>query len=1090
MKPIKKLFKIAGILTVSFLLFLALLVGVAKVYEDELIALTLEKLEEEIEAPITIGKVSLIPLFSFPRLSAEINQFWIGEPSSRNTDTLFFINSLKLSLDSWDLINGIYTVNKLEVAGLDFDYTIDKNGKSNIDFILDSFIDTIQENKNTVNNTLPELNVDKLKLKNIHINYYDSLTQVGTRVFIPEISIKAKTKNSVYSGKTKGSLVLSNCHLDSTKLSQMESCTVNFDMAYENNQVFVDKISIISEGAKLGMEGVVGLGDKIMADAVIEAKMLDFDILKKYLPNGFGHLFGNTNAKLLEHTKLELKLEYENNNVDVKKLSLNNDGIGLSMETMFKLGDTLAIDANIESLSLDLDFLKHYVPKAYFKEYGIVDVGGILDISATVKGKYADSTLLPILDADVNFKKFRLQTADYPKIDTVNLVFSFNSGTKPSLSEASINITNLDVALSQSRVHLNGIINNFETPHYNFSSDVDLNLSDFSKFFPDTLIQNATGKIFATAMTSGIFPKNKQDDFMDHVLDKSTVSIHLRQVSALINDSLQVEGVNADFSYSPLKSGSKEILVKKLSLKSEKLNLDLQNSSLSLLLSGKFSNPEKMRADLQSFNLQSGENKIYGSAHIQNFKTPEFRVESNIALNLKDLMSFVPNEFVKNMKGNIRASISSNAKINPDSLDTQLVPILFENSNLQFKLDDVSLAFPDSLMDIDNISAQISLKKDVLKIDGFTATYNDLKIEMDSSTVQNIYKTVVLNTNEQLYVKTHIKIGDIFFDDFKHFLASNSTNSESISASDTVTSSYSKNWTYLIHGTASVNSINVDTTVLEGFSINRLHIDEVSALFKFTDSSYIFDQFKCKVFEGEMNNSLHFKIRDDGTQSVSTHTLIQNMNIRTMLRDMDNFGMDSLITYKNISGILSTDINTFIPINDSVLMDKMMVSGDITLEKGGVYNYEPAEQISKFTSIKELDNIQFKTLKSNVFLFKNKLYVPRTNIVSNAIDIAAYGMQNLDGDSEYHLELHLSNILFGKSKRRNKKQEKRGEEVDESTLKKNSQKVKYTVKNGKSRVGRGTKEDREKMMNRIRVQNKMLDFIFFPKNIHYSTDVN
>jgi len=55
-------------------------------------------------------------------------------------------------------------------------------------------------------------------------------------------------------------------------------------------------------------------------------------------------------------------------------------------------------------------------------------------------------------------------------------------------------------------------------------------------------------------------------------------------------------------------------------------------------------------------------------------------------------------------------------------------------------------------------------------------------------------------------------------------------------------------------------------------------------------------------------------------------------------------------------------------------------------------------------------------------------------------------------------------------------------------LKKSSRKIRYTVNNGKSKVGLDTKEDREAMMNKIRVQQKMLDFIFFPKNIHYDTE--
>jgi len=298
-----------------------------------------------------------------------------------------------------------------------------------------------------------------------------------------------------------------------------------------------------------------------------------------------------------------------------------------------------------------------------------------------------------------------------------------------------------------------------------------------------------------------------------------------------------------------------------------------------------------------------------------------------------------------------------------------------------------------------------------------------------------------------------------------------------------------QNWTFLIHGKASINSIIIDSTNLEGFQINRLHIHDLSSLFKLTDSAYIVDKFKFKAFDGEMNNSFHYKKRNDGTQSLSAHNVIQKMNIRTLLSDMDNFGMDSVITHENISGLFSTDLNIFIPIDDSVLVNKTMVSGDLSLEEGGVYDYPAAQELSKFSGIKELDNIKFKTLQSSIFMFKNKIYVPRTHIVSNAIDIAAFGMQSLETDYEYHLEVHLSNILFGKSKRRNKKQDAVGDNVDEKALKKSSHKMRYAEIEGDSKVGWDTKDARDKMMNKIRVQNKMLDFIFFPKNIHYNTGI-
>jgi hypothetical protein len=168
----------------------------------------------------------------------------------------------------------------------------------------------------------------------------------------------------------------------------------------------------------------------------------------------------------------------------------------------------------------------------------------------------------------------------------------------------------------------------------------------------------------------------------------------------------------------------------------------------------------------------------------------------------------------------------------------------------------------------------------------------------------------------------------------------------------------------------------------------------------------------------------------------------------------------------------------------------MMLNGDLSLVEGGVYDYAPAQQLSKFSGIKELDNIKFKNLHSNIFIFNNKLYVPRTNIVSNALDIAAFGMQSFGDDFQYHLEVHLSNILFGKSKKRNAKQDEIGQEVDENNLKKASYKLRYADIEGDSKVGLDTKDARDKMLNKIRVQEKMLDFIFFPKNIHYNTAVD
>lgn len=1071
-----------------------LTVVAAKIFEDKLAEFTVEKLESKIDAPMSVGKVSLIPLFSFPRLSAEINKLYIGDPQTQYNDTLFFINSLKIGLDSWDLIHGIYTIDEMKISGLDIDYEIDSAGKSNIDFIVDAFVVPDQEVKSDTVSTPLDLSAEKLKLENIHVSYYDSLNNFGSEITIPKITITAKAKNSIYRGKAVGGFVLSNSIFKDTKLNKMESCTVGFDLEYKDKEAKISELSIISDGINLGVEGTFEIDDTLILNTIIKANNLDLDILKKYLPDQYAAYFSDVNLGQMESISIDANMSYGNNNVDVKNLLIDSDAVDLAMEGTMVNSDTVSINAEIKSLHLNFDFLKRFIPKQYYNEYGITDLGGILDISGDIEGKLADSTILPLFNANVSFSELYLKTVDYPQVDNANLLVKISSGEKTDLSEASIDIENIKVISGENNLRLEGNVSGLENTQYSIRSNMAVNLSDFEDLIPDSLAHGIKGSITASIKTSGIMPKQITEEFMDNVLDNTIISLKIKDVGAVLTDSLRVESFSTDIKYAPQGSGAKEININNLYAKSSTLNLNLEKSSILAIVSGDISEPLKMSANLKSIKIKNGESQIIGNGEISNLETPEFDIKTNIILSLEELEPFVPDSLINSMEGIIVAYVKSKGKINPDSLDNQIFPILFENSILDLALKNICLAFPDSTMDVDNFSARIGLKNDILSINNLSANYNGLEFGMDSSIVKNIYSTIILNKSEELYVKTHISFGDFIFDDFKHLLPIDAPESEGATnptvektTSDSNITGVSRNWTYLIYGSASINSIIVDSTALEGFDINRLHINDLSTLCKITDSSYIIDQFKFKVFEGEMDNSFNYKLRKDGTQSVSSHNIVRNMNVHTMLKDMDNFGMDSVISYENISGLFSTDLHTFVPIDDSIRIDKMLVSGDITLEKGGVYDYAPATEISKFTSIKELDNIQFKTLRSNIFMFKNKLYVPRTNIVSNALDIAAFGMQDLDGDCEYHLELHLSNILFGKSKRRNKKQDKSGEEVDEKSLKKNSRKIKYAITDKKSKVGLDTKDSRNDMMNKIRVQKKMLDFIFLPKNIHYNT---
>ncbi len=1090
MRILKKVFKIIGIAAASVLLLLLVTVAVAAIFQDELTDFTIEQLESTIDAPISVGKVSIAPFFSFPRISAEIHSLYVGDPKTINGDTLLFINSLKVGLDSWDLINGLYTIEEMKLTGLDFDYIVDSTGGTNLDFLINAFSDSTSTHETSEVSPL-DIDARKISLENILVRYNDQQSKIAAQVRIPRLSVKAKTHNNIIKGKTEGSFVISDCNLENTKIDLMESCTISFEIEYNDNIALIDKLSIITAGLNIGIEGNCVISDTLSVDADIVSNDLDMGIIQRYFPEQIVGVEKPEDLPQVDFISIDVNMYNYNSVIDIKQLAIESEGLGLGLRGNFKLEDTLSVDATIDNLNLDLGILSKYIPKQYLAEYGITETNGVANISAEIAGYMADSTVSPGVRGTISLNNIMVHTADYPRIDVFNLTANYKSPSINDLSNASIEFKDVEIVSNNSSIKFTGDIMGMENTQYDLKTDFNIDLQDFTGFIPDSLASNIGGKVMAKVNTNGILPSKIGDDFIDYVLSNTSLTASFEGIKGLFLDSISVDNFTSNLTYKPRVSGANNLNIEGLEFLSAALNLNIDNASMSTSITGNISKPENLYLDLKSLKIQSGNSKIIANGRINNLLKPEYNIITNINIDLKEMEAHVPDTLVKQMSGTVVAYIRSEGRLNPDSIEHQLFPIVFEQSSFDIAFDNLNFEFPDPVMNIGNINARFGLRNDILNIENISGRYNSFQFKVDSTIVRNLYKTIIQNQKEELYVKTNIGFGKFVFDDFKDLLAiylvdTLSDNSSGADAAGESTIEV-KNWNFLIHGKIGVDAIIIDSTELEGYRINRLHIDDMSTLFMLTDSSYVFDQFRFNVFEGEMNNSLKYKLRKDGTTSLSTHNIIKGMNIRTMLKDMDNFGMDSVISYQNISGILSTDIHTFIPIDDSIIVDRILVSGDLTLEKGGVYDYAPATEISRFTNIKELDNIQFKTLRSSIFMFKNKMYVPRTNIVSNAIDIAAFGMQDLDGDCEYHLELHLSNILFGKSKKRNKKQDSSGDEVDKESLKKRSQKIKYIITDGKSKVGPDSKESRNDMMNKIRVQNKMLDFIFFPKNIHYNT---
>jgi hypothetical protein len=128
-------------------------------------------------------------------------------------------------------------------------------------------------------------------------------------------------------------------------------------------------------------------------------------------------------------------------------------------------------------------------------------------------------------------------------------------------------------------------------------------------------------------------------------------------------------------------------------------------------------------------------------------------------------------------------------------------------------------------------------------------------------------------------------------------------------------------------------------------------------------------------------------------------------------------------------------------------------------------------------------------MESKLFIFNNAMYVPKTDIKSNALNISAHGMQTFGDDYQYHLRIYLGEVLRGKTKRIRKKQAAMEDNPEDKRSGLTTLFIQASSIDGKSKNGLDNRSDRIRMQTKINVQEKMLDIIFHPLLVDFKTGV-
>lgn len=785
-------------------------------------------------------------------------------------------------------------------------------------------------------------------------------------------------------------------------------------------------------------------------------------------------MYPGTNAHLMQQLNIDFKGDYRNDTlfIDRTNLVLDNDA-KFAGSGKLVLQDSIWTKLIIQAEKLDIGTLQKYLPGKLLSDYGISSLKGLLVADASIQGKLLGKEL-PVFDVAFKFTNGKVQYRDYPGIKTILFEGEADNNKENSLTGTQLKISQLSFETDSSRFSFRGTVNNLLKPKFNIESKVDLKISEFASFIPDSLMQNPVGQVVAEFSTSGDLPDSMTSEYIHTILYNTEFKLQLINIDAQKDSTLDIKNLNGGIEYHP---GT--IAISGLS---GKLNTEygkIDRFELDAAIIGDPLKTDSLECEISRFYAKMDSNTLVIDGKIKNLSHPDYAISGSIDANLAQLQRFLPDSMFSSISGSVHSGFHSEASINPDSISDQIIEVLMEKSVFDLNMQNVQVTSTDPMMNFNGLSGELEYENDSFRIDRLQVNYRNMKIEMNKLLASRVYQGAFRNNPVEITVVGNFYVDTVDYENLAVLMDETPTETSVNSDKDTT------RYTYKLRG-----NFSTDHLIYE-----KANFENIKTKFLVKDGHYVIDSMSTEAFKGSALTSAKIEMQANNEMIVWFKTDIKNMDVVQLVDAFGNYLDYEDIQKNNVRGTLTSVMDGKIVMKDfEPDYNEMSLKGELTIENGALFNVKPVMEVEQISGvgIKNLDSLYFSTLSSSIFLFRNNLYIPRTEIRTSSFDAMFLGMYSFGEDYAYHIRLFLGEVLSSKSKANLRKQSQEGgfNDDDEKDLTKGRTSI-YVVsklENGKEKAGFDNKKDRLNMVARVNLQKQMLDMRFHPALVNYKTD--
>ncbi len=410
---------------------------------------------------------------------------------------------------------------------------------------------------------------------------------------------------------------------------------------------------------------------------------------------------------------------------------------------------------------------------------------------------------------------------------------------------------------------------------------------------------------------------------------------------------------------------------------------------------------------LNSFSGKLGKGILRGNVVIRNIDEPIINITLYNKLNLNDIKTFLNIENIETLKGWAESNIIINGHL-PSFKTVKLSDLSVLNYSGSINITDGSVKIKNTEYDISNVNGVINLQRDI-ELKNLVLKLHDNDFKINGTLINGI--SYIFGADNNAVLKADIYSVNL---DLSNYFISNTDVRPAKAA-------YSRQLLF-------PENISLDVKLsINNFKLLKFNAKWISCNINYKPTIFTIKSVSFESMYGDISGN-GLIVQDIDKNFITKCQLeLSDIDINLMFNEFNNF-TQNIITYNNLSGKLSGNINLSIQWNNNLLLDndKLFVDGDINISNGQLIDFSYAKALSKFISMDELKTISFKTLKNRITVKDNKVNIPQMDIYSSAFNIKASGIHSFDNHYNYKVKILLSDILWGKAKRHKKENEEFG----------------------------------------------------------------